>query len=299
MPVEVSCSSCSGRFRVPDTAAGKKIKCPKCQSVIAVPAASGAPAAPSAPAAPAGQSPAQQAAGAPSSAPKVLPKAQPLATPKTKADLWHLKTEDGETYGPVSRPELDSWYAEGRITIDSQLLKDGSQQWQWASDLYPELTPPDDSAATQPPAAPGAPAFSAPPATGGSSASGGFNFGGETAAPASDAASGGFNFGAPASTSGGGSELSFGTPSASTGMIKAKAKGSSGSGQTSDKSRIVAALLCWFGGGFGIHRFYLGYTQIGILQILTCGGCGIWAIIDLVMILTRGLPDNNGRPLKD
>jgi hypothetical protein len=39
MPVEVSCTACQGRFRVPDTAAGKRIKCPKCKSPIDVPAA--------------------------------------------------------------------------------------------------------------------------------------------------------------------------------------------------------------------------------------------------------------------
>ncbi len=41
------------------------------------------------------------------------------------------------------------------------------------------------------------------------------------------------------------------------------------------KSKVAAALLCFFLGGLGIHRFYLGYTTIGIVQILTCGGFGI------------------------
>src|SRR5690349_17653260 len=41
------------------------------------------------------------------------------------------------------------------------------------------------------------------------------------------------------------------------------------------KSQLTAALLCFFLGGIGIHRFYLGYTWQGIVQILTLGGLGI------------------------
>ena len=65
----------------------------------------------------------------------------------------------------------------------------------------------------------------------------------------------------------------------------------------SDKQKLVAFLLCFFLGGFGIHRFYLGYTGIGVIQLLTLGGCGIWAIIDFIMILTGGLKDADGREL--
>ena len=60
------------------------------------------------------------------------------------------------------------------------------------------------------------------------------------------------------------------------------------------KSQIVAALLCWFVGIIGIHRFYLGYTWQGIVQLLTLGGCGIWALIDLVRIITGDLQPKNG-----
>jgi len=52
---------------------------------------------------------------------------------------------------------------------------------------------------------------------------------------------------------------------------------------------IVALLLCLFFGGLGIHRFYLGYTWQGIVQLLTAGGCGIWALIDFIRILTGDL----------
>lgn len=60
------------------------------------------------------------------------------------------------------------------------------------------------------------------------------------------------------------------------------------------KSQLVALLLVVFVGGLGIHRFYLGYTTIGIIQLLTLGGCGIWALIDLIRIITGDLGPADG-----
>lgn len=60
------------------------------------------------------------------------------------------------------------------------------------------------------------------------------------------------------------------------------------------KSQLVALLLCIFLGGLGIHRFYLGYTTIGIIQLFTAGGCGVWALIDLIRIITGDLKPKNG-----
>lgn len=54
-------------------------------------------------------------------------------------------------------------------------------------------------------------------------------------------------------------------------------------------SQVVALILVILVGGLGIHRFYLGYTWQGIVQLLTLGGCGIWALIDLVRICTGDL----------
>jgi hypothetical protein len=65
----------------------------------------------------------------------------------------------------------------------------------------------------------------------------------------------------------------------------------------SSKSQVVAALLCFFLGGFGVHRFYLGYVTIGVIQLVTLGGCGIWAIIDFILILVGSLKDKDGRDL--
>jgi TM2 domain-containing membrane protein YozV len=60
------------------------------------------------------------------------------------------------------------------------------------------------------------------------------------------------------------------------------------------KSQLVALLLVILVGGLGIHRFYLGYTTIGIIQLLTLGGCGVWALIDLIRIAIGDLGPKDG-----
>ncbi len=60
------------------------------------------------------------------------------------------------------------------------------------------------------------------------------------------------------------------------------------------KSQITATLLAFLIGGIGIHRFYLGYTWQGIVQILTLGGLGIWTLIDLIRIITGSLKPKGG-----
>jgi len=66
----------------------------------------------------------------------------------------------------------------------------------------------------------------------------------------------------------------------------------------SDKKMVTACLLCFFLGGLGIHRFYVGKAGTGILMILTLGGLGIWVIIDFVMIITGGFKDSEGKDLQ-
>lgn len=60
------------------------------------------------------------------------------------------------------------------------------------------------------------------------------------------------------------------------------------------KSWLVAFILCFFLGGFGLHRFYLGYTGIGIIQLLTLGGFGLWWLIDFFRLLIGSLKPKNG-----
>jgi len=65
----------------------------------------------------------------------------------------------------------------------------------------------------------------------------------------------------------------------------------------SPKSRLAAALLAWFLGVLGIHRFYVGKVGTGILMLVTLGGLGIWALIDFIVILVGSFKDKEGRRL--
>lgn len=70
----------------------------------------------------------------------------------------------------------------------------------------------------------------------------------------------------------------------------------------SPKSRTVAALLAFFLGWLGIHRFYVEKIGTGILQILLtcCFGLGvIWAFIDLIVILCGNFTDKSGLRITD
>ncbi|MGL2986978.1 TM2 domain-containing protein [Flavobacterium sp. RSSA_27] len=62
----------------------------------------------------------------------------------------------------------------------------------------------------------------------------------------------------------------------------------------SGKSQVIALILALLVGAIGIHRFYLGYTWQGIVQLLTLGACGIWSLIDLIRIITGDLQPKNG-----
>ena len=65
------------------------------------------------------------------------------------------------------------------------------------------------------------------------------------------------------------------------------------------KNKLTAILLSIFTGGLGIDRFYLGYTGLGVVKLLTMGGFGIWALIDLIMICTGSLRPADGSPWEE
>ena len=67
----------------------------------------------------------------------------------------------------------------------------------------------------------------------------------------------------------------------------------------SAKSKAVAALLCFFLGSLGIHRFYVGKIGTGILWLLTLGWCGIGTLIDFIMILCGAFKDKSGAAIKN
>lgn len=66
----------------------------------------------------------------------------------------------------------------------------------------------------------------------------------------------------------------------------------------SDKSRGTAAVLCFFFGVLGIHRFYVGKIGTGILWILTLGLAGLGVLIDFIMILCGSFKDKYGNLIK-
>ncbi|AQP48630.1 hypothetical protein BW730_15080 [Tessaracoccus aquimaris] len=69
-------------------------------------------------------------------------------------------------------------------------------------------------------------------------------------------------------------------------------------GLYSSRDWSVALVLSILLGCFGIDRFYLGQTGLGILKLITGGGFGIWWLIDVILIATRKQPDAEGRPLR-
>ncbi len=67
---------------------------------------------------------------------------------------------------------------------------------------------------------------------------------------------------------------------------------------TSEKSFVTTLILCVLLGGLGVHRFYVGKIGTGILMLLTLGGLGIWALIDLIIIATKSFKDSEGNVIK-
>jgi TM2 domain-containing membrane protein YozV len=67
----------------------------------------------------------------------------------------------------------------------------------------------------------------------------------------------------------------------------------------SERKILPAFLLCFLLGVFGAHRFYVGKIGTAILMIVTIGGLGIWALIDLIMIVVGAFTDKEGNKLKE
>jgi TM2 domain-containing membrane protein YozV len=63
------------------------------------------------------------------------------------------------------------------------------------------------------------------------------------------------------------------------------------------QKKMMMFLICWVIGWTGLHRMMMGHKNWW-LMLITVGGCGIWQIIDLIMILTGSLKMADGRPLE-
>jgi hypothetical protein len=111
MPIETQCTTCGKTLRVGDEHAGSQARCPVCNTVYTVPSSSPPPAA---------------------------------------VERWQLKTPEGQVFGPVSRPELDGWLSEGRISADCQLRCGEEAAWCPADEIYSLLKRPSPTPSANP-----------------------------------------------------------------------------------------------------------------------------------------------------
>ena len=67
--------------------------------------------------------------------------------------------------------------------------------------------------------------------------------------------------------------------------------------QTSDKDWTTLLILSVLLGGLGVDRFYAGHIGLGVLKLLTLGGCGIWSLIDIILVAIGNFTDADGLPI--
>ncbi len=124
MSIECRCDNCNKRYRLKDHYAGKTVRCPNCREPVQVPAA---------------EEPAPMPVVEPEPPQRKPPRTRKPPKRREVARQWYVTMEDETQYGPVDKEELDSWVADGSVTAECQVLRDGDPEWQWAGDVYPEL----------------------------------------------------------------------------------------------------------------------------------------------------------------
>lgn len=112
MPIETICQTCARKLRVADEYAGKKARCPQCNTIYVVP-------------------------GTP--APVTPELAQTHYAPRADDEKWQVRTPDGRVYGPVLKRELDEWVSEGRVPAEGYVQRESDPTWRPATALYPFL----------------------------------------------------------------------------------------------------------------------------------------------------------------
>ena len=68
-------------------------------------------------------------------------------------------------------------------------------------------------------------------------------------------------------------------------------------GQTSDKDWTTLLILSLLLGWLGVDRFYAGHIGLGVLKLVTLGGCGIWSLIDIILVAVGNFTDADGLPI--
>lgn len=165
--MEINCPNCSQTLRVGDGDAGKNARCPKCQTIFVIEGPGGA-ASPDAssssgsdPFGGVGNASSDPYGGGSTIDPFGSQEPKPTGAPSPGApstgassggtpEMWHMRIEDGRTFGPVSKAELDNWLAENRVTANCQLRRDNDSNWMAAYAIYPQLGSPTPSQSSNP-----------------------------------------------------------------------------------------------------------------------------------------------------
>lgn len=116
--IPVVCSSCQKKMLAKAKHAGRTFKCPACGEHVKVPSG-----------------------GRDNDNPAV--RAGQTSTQAQESKVWHIHTEAGGQQGPFTKTQLASLVKSGQIDSETQILKDGWEDWKWAAELFPQLAPAD------------------------------------------------------------------------------------------------------------------------------------------------------------